>query len=55
MVCQVLKNRMSEPGGKLYLNFDAAHSTFTPVDDQHIAPTQDNRFIEVKDSDIPFI
>lgn len=31
MLVQVLKNRMNEPGGKLYLAFDAAHSQFTPV------------------------
>lgn len=33
MLVQVLKNRMSEPGGKLYLAFDAAYSKFTPIVD----------------------
>ncbi len=32
MVVQVLKNRMNKPGGKLYMNFDAAHSLFVPVE-----------------------
>ena len=32
MYVQVLKCRMNEPGGKLFLAFDAAHSTFTPMD-----------------------
>lgn len=33
MLVQVLKNRMSEPGGKLYLAFDSAYSKFTPITD----------------------
>lgn len=52
MIVQVLKNRMSEPGGKLYLDFDAANSTFTPIDNQRTAPTV---FVEDNDPDIPFI
>ena len=32
MLVQVLKNRMTEPGGKLYLNFYPQHSKFIPVD-----------------------
>lgn len=32
MVVRVLKNRMNKPGGKLYMNFDAAHSLFVPVE-----------------------
>lgn len=39
MLVQVLKNRMNEPGGKLYLAFDAAHSKFTPIDKHIEAPT----------------
>lgn len=31
MVMRVLKNRMNAAGGKLYLNFDAAHSIFEPL------------------------
>ena len=34
MLVQVLKNRMGEAGGKLYLNFDAENSVFIPVDTQ---------------------
>ena len=34
MLVQVLKNRMGESGGKLYLDFDAANSVFIPVDTQ---------------------
>lgn len=32
MILQVLKHRMGEVGQKLYLNFDAAHSDFLPLD-----------------------
>lgn len=32
MVVRVLKNRMGAAGGKLYLQFDAAHSVFTPLE-----------------------
>lgn len=32
MVVRVLKNRMAQAGGKLYMNFDTSHSLFTPVD-----------------------
>ena len=32
MVVRVLKNRMGAAGGKLYMQFDAAHSVFTPLD-----------------------
>lgn len=39
MLVQVLKNRMNEPGGKLYLAFDAAYSKFTPIDRRIEAPT----------------
>ena len=39
MLVQVLKNRMNEPGGKLYLAFDAAHSQFTAIDRHAEAPT----------------
>lgn len=38
MLVQVLKNRMTEPGGKLYLNFDAANSEFIAVDTHIQAP-----------------
>ena len=38
MLVQVLKNRMTEPGGKLYLNFDAANSEFIAVDTYIQAP-----------------
>lgn len=31
MLVQVLKNRMNEPGSKLYFAFDAAFSQFTPI------------------------
>lgn len=39
MLVQVLKNRMNEPGGKLYLAFDAAHSRFTPIERHIDAPS----------------
>ena len=39
MLVQVLKNRMNDPGGKLYLAFDAAHSRFTPIDRHIDAPS----------------
>lgn len=55
MLCQVLKNRMSEPGGKLYLNFDAANSLFTPVETNIEAPAAAAGFTEVVDNEIPFI
>ena len=32
MVVRVLKHRMNAAGGKLYMQFDAAHSLFTPVE-----------------------
>lgn len=32
MILQVLKHRMGEVGQKLYMNFDAAHSDFLPLD-----------------------
>lgn len=53
MLVQVLKNRMNEPGGKLYLAFDAAHSRFTPIDKHIEAPTNTGGWTVV-DEPTPF-
>ena len=39
MIVQVLKNRMTAPGGKLYLSFNPAASTFVPIDKREPADT----------------
>ena len=53
MYVQVLKSRMTEPGGKLFLAFDAQHSTFTPIDTRRTGP---NNIIPFgKEQDIPWI
>lgn len=44
MLVQVLKNRMSEPGGKLYLAFDSAYSKFTPITDGFFPVTEKTPF-----------
>ena len=54
MLVQVLKNRMNEPGGKLYLAFDAAHSKFTPIDRHTEAPTTNTGGWTVVDEPTPF-
>lgn len=55
MLVQVLKNRMSEPGGKLYLNFDAAQSKFTPVDTQRMEPRNPAGWRVISDEEnLPF-
>lgn len=58
MVCQVLKSRMNEPGGKLYLNFDAANSEFIPLasNDQTPPPARQSvmEWRNVEDEDNPF-
>ena len=48
MYVQVLKCRMNEPAGKLFLAFDAANSTFTPIDTTRQAP---GRFTPLPDAD----
>ena len=53
MLVQVLKNRMNEPGGKLYLAFDAAHSKFTPID-KHIKEPTNTGGWTVVDEPTPF-
>ena len=50
MIIQVLKSRMIPARGKLYLRFNAANSTFTPIVD----PYDGEDFIEVDDPDNPF-
>lgn len=58
MVCQVLKSRMNEPGGKLYLHFDAANSEFIPLASDNIAPPADRQTAmdwQAVDDDNPFI
>ena len=39
MTVQVLKNRMTAPGGKLNLLFNPAASTFTPIEKRETVPT----------------
>ncbi len=52
MVVQVLKHRLDETGGKLYLDYDAAHSTFTPVDRHAIPPAyRGSTFTPLPDND----
>lgn len=56
MVCQVLKARMVEPGGKLYLNFDAANSEFIPLADGFTAqPAPATRQTAMEWRDNPFL
>lgn len=54
MLVQVLKNRMAEPGGKLYIDFDAANSTFIPVDMTASAPAGPAGWRVVNDAENPF-
>ena len=53
MLVQVLKNRMNEAGGKLYLAFDSAYSKFTPIDKHIEAPTNTGGWTVV-DEPTPF-
>lgn len=58
MYVQVLKCRMNEPAGKLFLAFDAAHSTFTPIDTRRDSPgyvTPGFREVTDDDPDNPFM
>lgn len=55
MLVQVLKNRMTKPGGKLYLNFDAANSEFIAVDTHSQAPSGPEGWkVITNDPDNPF-
>lgn len=45
MTVQVLKNRMTAPGGKLNLLFNPAASTFTPIEERKAAPTTGRAYL----------
>lgn len=55
MIIQVLKARMVEPGGKLYLDFDAENSEFIPKTDGFPAPPDQGEmeFPAINDPDLP--
>lgn len=60
MMVQVLKNRMGAAGNILYMDFDAEHSIFYPVDRFNTGLPQDGEFHSVdeytqQNLDIPFI
>ena len=54
MMVQVLKNRMTEPGGKLYLHFDAANSEFIPVETHAQEPVPPGWIVISNDPNNPF-